>query len=102
MTFSFHSSNDFTLHLSARAPLNTVKSIELSVPHFKGVKQTLLALYDYRDAPGSNCVIIGHALFNVKGLPNELASTIIYYKHVQTRILAHFHAPVAIKRHWPI
>ena len=90
MTFLFHSSNDFTLHLSVRAPLNTVKSIELSVPQFKGVKQTLLALYDYRDAPGSNCVIIGHALFNVKGLPNELASTIIYYNTLTNTYLSAF------------
>ena len=90
MTFSFHSSNGFTLHLSVRASLNTVKSIELSVPHFKGVKQTLLALYDYRDAPGSNCVIIGHALFNVKGLPNELASTIIYYNMLTNTYLSAF------------
>ena len=44
MTFSFHSSNDFTLHLTLRAPLYTVKSIELSAPKFKGLKQTLLAL----------------------------------------------------------
>ena len=75
MTLSFHSSNDFTLHLTLRAPLYTVKSTELSAPQFMGLKQTLLALTciayvcDYCDDPGSNCVIIGHALFKVKGLP---------------------------------